>query len=77
MSDDAAILSAGGVARSAATTLSSRFLHLRHIALDAQSDREIYEHAPMMLEETQGGGESGVFDAARELIEAQLRTMTR
>lgn len=74
MKNDLAILSAGAVALSAAATVSSLILHLRQIdAIDERSEREIYEQALLMLEESQGDDDSGVFGAARELIEAQLK----
>lgn len=78
MTHDPAVLSAGAVSLSAAATVASLILHLRHIgALDAESEKELYEQALMMLEESQGDDDSGVFEAARELIESQLRAVRR
>ncbi|MDR6759236.1 hypothetical protein J2Y48_004552 [Mycoplana sp. BE70] len=76
MPDDDAILSAGAVALSAAATVSSLILHLRHIdAIDEQSECQIYKQALTMLEQGQGDDSSGVFDAACELLESQLRAV--
>ncbi|MDX3929277.1 MAG: hypothetical protein QHC90_26180 [Shinella sp.] len=69
-----ALLSAGAVALSTAATLAALVLHLRRIgAMSEEAEREMYEHALLMLEEGQGDDDSGVFAAARELIEQHLR----
>ncbi|MGO7522507.1 hypothetical protein, partial [Rhizobium brockwellii] len=48
--------------------------HLRRIgAVSEEAERAIYEHALQMLEEGQGIDDVGVFAAAREVIEEQLR----
>jgi len=71
---DPAILSAGAVALSSSAILVALIGHLRRIgAVGGESEREIYEHALQMLEEGQGDDDSGVFAAARELIEEHLR----
>lgn len=72
---DPAILSAGAVALSSSAILAALVAHLRRIgAVSEEAEREIYEHALQMLEEGQGDDDSGVFAAARELIEGQLKT---
>lgn len=74
MSHDPAILSAGAVALSTSSITAALVFRLRRLGiLDEQAEREIYEHALLMLEESQGDDDSGVFDAARELIEVHLR----
>jgi len=74
MSNDPALLSAGAVALSTSAILAALVRRLRRVGIiDEQSERKIYEHALLMLEEGQGDDDSGVFDAARELIEEQLR----
>lgn len=74
MSHDPAVLSAGAVALSTSAITAALVFRLRRLGiLDEQGEREIYEHALLMLEEGQGNDDSGVFDAARELIEEQLR----
>jgi hypothetical protein len=74
MSHDPAALSAGAVALSTSAITAALVFRLRRLGiLDEQGEREIYEHALLMLEEGQGDDDSGVFDAARELIEQQLR----
>ncbi|SOC45729.1 hypothetical protein SAMN05892877_117118 [Rhizobium subbaraonis] len=71
---DPAILSAGAVALSNSATFAALMQYLRRVGLvTAEGEREIYEHALLMLEEGQGGDDSGVFEAARELIEQHLR----
>lgn len=74
MSHDPAVLSTGAVALSTSAITAALVFRLRRLGiLDEQGEREIYEHALLMLEEGQGDDDSGVFDAARELIEAHLR----
>lgn len=74
MPHDPAILSAGAVALSTSSITAALVFRLRRLGiLDEKGEREIYEHALLMLEEGQGDDDSGVFDAARELIEQQLR----
>jgi len=74
MPHDPATLSAGAVALSTSAITAALVFRLRRLGiLDEQGEREIYEHALLMLEEGQGDDDSGVFDAARELIEEQLR----
>ena len=74
MSHDPAVLSAGAVALSTSAITAALVFRLRRLGiLDEQAEREIYEHALLMLEEGQGDDDSGVFGAARELIEQQLR----
>lgn len=74
MTHDAALLSAGAVALSTSAITAALVARLRQMGvLDEQGEREIYEHALLMLEESQGDDDSGVFDAARELIEVHLR----
>ena len=71
---DPAVLSAGAVALSTSAITAALVFRLRRLGiLDEQGEREIYEHALLMLEEGQVDDDSGVFDAARELIEEQLR----
>lgn len=71
---DPAVLSAGAVALSNSATLAALISHLRRIgAVSAEAERNIYEHALMLLEESQGPEQSDVFEAARELIEEHLR----
>jgi len=71
---DPAILSAGAVALSNSATLAALIVHFRRIgAISEEAEREIYEHALQMLEEGQGDDDSGVFAAARDLIEEHLR----
>lgn len=74
MSSDRAILSAGAVALSSSAILAALVAHLRRIgAISEESEREIYEDSLQMLEESQGEDDSGVFAAARDLIEQHLR----
>ena len=74
MSHDPAVLSTGAVALSTSAITAALVFRLRRLGiLGEQGEREIYEHALLMLEEGQGDDDSGVFDAARELIEQQLR----
>lgn len=74
MSDKDAILSAGAVALSTAATLAALIAHLRQIgAISEEAEQTMYRHAAAMLEESQVADESGVFTAARELIEEHLR----
>lgn len=74
MSHDPAILSAGAVALSTSAITAALVAHLRQLGvIDEQGEREVYEHALLMLEENQDDDDSGVFDAARELIESHLR----
>lgn len=74
MTHDSALVSAGAVALSTSAITAALVFRLRRLGiLDEQGEREIYEHALMMLEDRQGDDDSGVFDAARELIEEQLR----
>ena len=74
MPNDPAILSAGAVALSTSAILAALVSHLKRIgAISDDAEREIYEDALQMLEESQGGDDSGVFAAARELIEEHLR----
>ena len=74
MAHDPAVLSAGAVALSTSAITAALVAHLRRAdVIDEQGEREIYEHALLMLEEGQDEDGSGVFDAARELIEAHLR----
>lgn len=78
MSHDPAVLSAGAVALSTSAIAAALVFRLRRLGiLDEQGEREIYEHALLMLEEGQGDDDSGVFDAARELIEVHLRPEER
>ena len=73
-SRDAAALSAGAMALSNSATLSALIGHLRRIgAVSAEAERDIYENALQMLEESQGDDHSGVFAAARELIGEHLK----
>lgn len=75
MSHDPAILSAGAVALATSSITAALVFRLRRMGiLDEEGEREIYEHALLMLEESQGDDDSGVFDAARELIEVRLRS---
>ncbi len=74
MAHDPAVLSAGAVALSTSAILAALVAHLRRIgAVSEETEREIYEHALQMLEEGQGDDDSGVFAAARELIEGHLK----
>lgn len=74
MSHDPAIQSAGAVALSTSSITAALVFRQRRLdILDEQAAREICEHALLMLEESQGDDDSGVFDAARELIEVHLR----
>ncbi|OJY66412.1 hypothetical protein [Rhizobium sp. 60-20] len=74
MAHDHPILSAGAVALSNSATLAALIGHLRRIGVvTKEAEREIYEDALQMLEESQGDDDSGVFAAARELIEEHLR----
>lgn len=71
---DLAILSAGAVALSNSATFAALMQHLHRIGvLSEKAEREIYEQALLSLEEAQGDDDSGVFAAARELIEQHLR----
>lgn len=74
MSQKSAILSAGAVALSSSAILAELVAHLCRIgAISEAAEREIYEAALQSLEESQGNDASGVFAAARELIEIHLR----
>lgn len=74
MSQDPAVLSAGAVALSNSATLAALMIHLKGLGLLTEEiEREIYEDALMLLEDGQEDDESGVFEAARELIEQHLR----
>lgn len=67
-------LAASGLVSSA--TLAALVARLRRIgALTAQDERELYEHALMLLEEGQAASPEmrDVFAAARAVIEEQLR----
>ncbi|NKJ09648.1 hypothetical protein [Rhizobium sp. SG741] len=71
---DAAALSAGAVALSNSAMLAALIGHLRRIgAVSAEAERDMYENALQMLEESQGDDQSGVFAAARELIAEHLK----
>ncbi|NTJ46866.1 hypothetical protein G6K93_07540 [Agrobacterium rhizogenes] len=73
MSAKDAILSAGAVSLSNSATLAALIGHLRQIGtVSERAEREIYENALQLLEEGQGDDDSGVFAAARELIEQHL-----
>jgi len=73
MQHDRALLSAGAVALSLSATVAALMAHLRRIgAVSEQAESEIYEDALLMLEEGQANDASGVFLAARDLIEQQL-----
>jgi hypothetical protein len=75
MSHTPATLSAGAVALSTSAITAALVFRLRRLGiLDEQGEREIYEHALLMLEESQGDDDSGVFDTAQELIEVHLRS---
>lgn len=74
MSQDPAVIALGAVALSTSATVASLIIHLRHLGiLDEATERNIYEEALTLLEEGQGKDKSGVFQAARELIERELR----
>lgn len=75
MSIKSEVLSAGAVALSTSSILAALVGHLRRTGKMSVAEQvEIYEDALLMLEEGQGGGDdSGVFRAARELIEMHLR----
>lgn len=65
---------ASGLVSSA--TLAALVSRLRRIGvLSAQDEREIYEHALMLLEQDQAAAPdmAPIFEAAREVIEEQLR----
>lgn len=71
---DTAVLSVGAVALSTSAILVELVSHLRRIgALSEIGQRELYERALLSLEEGQMDDDSGVFRAARELIETHLR----
>ncbi|MDQ0323986.1 hypothetical protein QO002_006193 [Pararhizobium capsulatum DSM 1112] len=73
MQHNPALLSTGAVALSTSATVAALMAHLGRIgAVSKQAEHEIYEDALLMLEEGQADDESGVFVAARELIEKQL-----
>ncbi|MDQ0324123.1 hypothetical protein QO002_006330 [Pararhizobium capsulatum DSM 1112] len=73
MPHDSALLSAGAVALSTSATVAALIAHLGRMgAVSKQAEQEIYEDALLMLEEGQADDESGVFFAARALIERQL-----
>lgn len=74
MSMETQITSAGAAALSTAAAFASLMVHLKRIgAISDESEREIYEQALMLLEESRIDSDSGVFAAARELIEVHLR----
>lgn len=74
MTNDPAILSAGAVALSSSAVLAELVVHLKRIgAISDAAEREIYERALLSLEELHGDDDSGVFAAARDLIEMHLR----
>ena len=74
MTEDPALLSAGAVALSSASILSSLITHLRHLGvINSASERSIYEEALMIVENSQGPEGSAVFQMAREFLEAHLR----
>ena len=71
---DPANLSAGAVALSSSATFATLMQRLRRIgAVSDEAEREICEQALLSPEEAQGDDDSGVFTAARELIEQHLR----
>ena len=73
MSLKSQVLSAGAVALSSASILAALVAHLRRMGQLSENDEvEIYEAALLALEEGQGDDDSGVFKAARELIEIHL-----
>ena len=75
MAHDPAILSAGAVALSTSAILAQLVAFLeRRGDLTSEEVREIYEQALLMMEELQEDDDSGVFAAARELIEMHLRS---
>lgn len=74
MTCDPAVLSAGAVALSSSSILAALVAFLqRRGDLAPDEVREIYEDALLALEEGQMDDDSGVFAAARELIEMHLR----
>jgi hypothetical protein len=74
MSLKSSVLSAGAVALSSSSILASLVAFMRRRGdLTADEVREIYEDALLGLEEGQMDDDSGVFAAARELIEMHLR----
>lgn len=74
MTIDPAVLSASAVALSNSAVLASLIGHLRRLgAISEAGEREMYERALLALEEGQADDDTGVFAAARELIETHLR----
>ncbi len=74
MMDKIDALAASGLVSSA--TLAALVARLRRIgAFSAQDEREVYEHALMLLEQGQAASPDmePVYAAAREVIEEQLR----
>ncbi|MDQ0323973.1 hypothetical protein QO002_006180 [Pararhizobium capsulatum DSM 1112] len=68
------MLSASAVALSVSATFTALMKHLHRIgAVSDPAEQEIYSDALKMLEESQGGDESPVFEGARALILKQLR----
>lgn len=66
MTHEPALLSAGAVALSTSAITAALVFRLRRLGIpDEQGEREIYEHALLMLEESQSDDDSGVFSAAR------------
>lgn len=68
------VLSAGAVALSTSSIVAALVAHLqRRGDLTVAEVKEIYEDALLLLEEGLMDDDSGVFRAARELIEMHLR----
>ena len=67
-------LAASGLVSSATLAALVSMLRRKHL-ISAQEEREIYEHALLLLETQQGHAPemAGVYAAAREVIEEQLR----
>lgn len=74
MSLKSSVLSAGAVALSTSAILVEVIAHLKRNGLLSDAEhQEIYEAALLLLEQGQMDDDSGVFAAARELIEMHLR----
>lgn len=68
-------IAAAGLVSSATLAALVGMLKRKHL-ITAQDEREIYEHALLLLEQGQANGPPDVVDvyaAAREVIEEQLR----
>lgn len=74
MANDPTLLSASAVALSVSATFTALMKHLHRIgAVSDHAEQEIYIEALKIIEESQAGDDSAVFEDARKLIKKQIR----